>query len=157
MTHHTLRSSAQRAFVSLACLGLLLGCGEQLDPASLLNKTRPLGIRFSVQGEPARTRPAADETLDLTLLMGHAAEELPVSFFAVFCVPEDSTRGVPFCAIDDSGEPTLVGGIRSGADVLGDPSFTLDIPSEEELDALVAFLKYSSEINTNDWPPNVEG
>ena len=56
MTHHTLRSSAQRAFVSLACLGLLLGCGEQLDPASLLNKTRPLGIRFSVQGEPARTR-----------------------------------------------------------------------------------------------------
>jgi len=29
--------------------------------------------------------------------------------------------------------------------------------SEEELDALVAFLKYSSEINTNHWPPNVEG
>jgi len=29
--------------------------------------------------------------------------------------------------------------------------------SEEELDALVAFLKYSSEINTNNWPPNIEG
>ena len=29
--------------------------------------------------------------------------------------------------------------------------------SDEELDALVAFLKYSSEIDTNDWPPNVEG
>jgi len=29
--------------------------------------------------------------------------------------------------------------------------------TEEELDALVAFLKYSSEINTNNWPPNIEG
>ncbi|MCB1928713.1 MAG: cytochrome c [Rhodocyclaceae bacterium] len=29
--------------------------------------------------------------------------------------------------------------------------------SDEELDALVAFLKYSSEIDTNNWPPNVEG
>ncbi|MCB1908514.1 MAG: cytochrome c [Rhodocyclaceae bacterium] len=29
--------------------------------------------------------------------------------------------------------------------------------SDDELDALVAFLKYSSEIDTNGWPPNVEG
>ncbi|MCB1908720.1 MAG: cytochrome c [Rhodocyclaceae bacterium] len=29
--------------------------------------------------------------------------------------------------------------------------------SDEELDQMVAFLKYMSEINTNDWPPNVEG
>jgi nitric oxide reductase subunit C len=34
------------------------------------------------------------------------------------------------------------------------PQFNL---SEEELDALVAFLKYSSEINTANWPPNIEG
>ena len=44
MTHHTLRSSAQRAFVSLACLGLLLGCGEQLDPASLANGSAEVTI-----------------------------------------------------------------------------------------------------------------
>jgi nitric oxide reductase subunit C len=34
------------------------------------------------------------------------------------------------------------------------PQFNL---SEEELDALVAFLKWSSEINTAGWPPNIEG
>ncbi|MGB5177758.1 MAG: cytochrome c [Gammaproteobacteria bacterium] len=29
--------------------------------------------------------------------------------------------------------------------------------SDEELDALAEFLKYASEINTADWPPNVQG
>ncbi|MCK9260043.1 MAG: cytochrome c, partial [Azoarcus sp.] len=34
------------------------------------------------------------------------------------------------------------------------PNFHL---SDEELDHIVAFLKYSSEINTSNWPPNIEG
>jgi len=34
------------------------------------------------------------------------------------------------------------------------PHFDL---SEQDLDDLVAFLKYASEINTNNWPPNIEG
>ncbi|HEB82693.1 MAG TPA: cytochrome c [Gammaproteobacteria bacterium] len=34
------------------------------------------------------------------------------------------------------------------------PQFNL---SEEELDAVAAFLKYTSEINTNNWPPNIQG
>jgi nitric oxide reductase subunit C len=34
------------------------------------------------------------------------------------------------------------------------PQFNL---SEEELDALVAFLKWTSEIDTANWPPNIEG
>jgi nitric oxide reductase subunit C len=34
------------------------------------------------------------------------------------------------------------------------PQFNL---SEEELDDLVAFLKWTSEIDTNNWPPNNEG
>lgn len=34
------------------------------------------------------------------------------------------------------------------------PQFNL---SEEELDALAEFLKYSSEIDTNNWPPNIQG
>jgi nitric oxide reductase subunit C len=34
------------------------------------------------------------------------------------------------------------------------PQFNL---SEEELDALVAFFKYTSEIKTGNWPPNKEG
>ncbi len=34
------------------------------------------------------------------------------------------------------------------------PQFHL---TDQELDDLVAFLKYTSEINTNHWPPNIEG
>lgn len=34
------------------------------------------------------------------------------------------------------------------------PQFNL---SDEELDAIAEFLKYSSEINTNGWPPNIQG
>jgi nitric oxide reductase subunit C len=34
------------------------------------------------------------------------------------------------------------------------PQFHL---SDEELDNLVAFLKYASEIKSNNWPPNIEG
>jgi nitric oxide reductase subunit C len=29
--------------------------------------------------------------------------------------------------------------------------------SDEDLDAIAGFLKYSSEINTNHWPPNIQG
>lgn len=34
------------------------------------------------------------------------------------------------------------------------PQFNL---SEEDLDALAEFLKYTSEINTANWPPNIQG
>ena len=34
------------------------------------------------------------------------------------------------------------------------PQFNL---SEQQLDDLVAFLKWTSEINTENWPPNIEG
>lgn len=34
------------------------------------------------------------------------------------------------------------------------PKFDL---SDDELDALVAFLKWTSQINTANWPPNIEG
>ena len=34
------------------------------------------------------------------------------------------------------------------------PQFHL---SDEQLDAVAAFLKYASEIDTNNWPPNVQG
>jgi nitric oxide reductase subunit C len=34
------------------------------------------------------------------------------------------------------------------------PQFNL---TEQELDAIAEFLKYSSEINTNNWPPNING
>lgn len=57
-------------------------------------------------------------------------------------------RGGEFIKIWMKTQPTNAPGRRQM------PQFNL---SEQELDALVAFLKWTGEINTADWPPNIEG
>jgi nitric oxide reductase subunit C len=57
-------------------------------------------------------------------------------------------RGGPFIKGWLKAMPTNVPGRRQM------PQFNL---SEQELDDLVAFLKWTSEINTQGWPPNIEG
>lgn len=57
-------------------------------------------------------------------------------------------RGPEFIKAWIKGQPTGVPGRRQM------PQFNL---SDAEIDDLVAFLKYASEINTNKWPPNIEG
>jgi nitric oxide reductase subunit C len=57
-------------------------------------------------------------------------------------------RGGEFIKIWLKSQPSGVPGRRQM------PQFNL---SEQELDDLVAFLKYASEINTAKWPPNIEG
>ena len=131
-------SSTTSTFSRLAALALIFagGCASGLDPASLLNKTRPLGVRVEVIGERPRTTPLPGESAELRILMGHAEEVQPVSFFALACVPAPVRIGVGFCEFDDANNPVLVGGFSSGDDVMGDPSFTLDIPDDDALDAL---------------------
>lgn len=57
-------------------------------------------------------------------------------------------RGPEFIKAWIKAMPTNVPGRRQM------PQFNL---SDEELDALVEFLRYSSEIDTAGWPPNIEG
>ena len=57
-------------------------------------------------------------------------------------------RGPEFIKGWIKGQPTGVAGRRQM------PQFNL---SDEELNDLVEFFKYTSEINTNNWPPNIEG
>jgi nitric oxide reductase subunit C len=57
-------------------------------------------------------------------------------------------RGAAFIKVWMKAQPTGTPGRRQM------PQFNL---SDEDLDALVEFLKFSSEINTANWPPNVEG
>ena len=57
-------------------------------------------------------------------------------------------RGGEFIKAWIKGQPTGAPGRRQM------PQFNL---TDEELDQLVAFLKYTSEINTANWPPNIEG
>ena len=57
-------------------------------------------------------------------------------------------RGPEFIKAWIKGQPTGAPGRRQM------PQFNL---SDKDLDDMVAFLKYAGEINTNNWPPNIEG
>jgi nitric oxide reductase subunit C len=57
-------------------------------------------------------------------------------------------RGGPFIKAWIQSQPTGAPGRRQM------PQFNL---TDQELDDMVAFLKWTSEINTNNWPPNIEG
>lgn len=57
-------------------------------------------------------------------------------------------RGGDFIKAWIKGQPTNVPGRRQM------PQFNL---TDQELDDLVAFLKWTSEVNTEKWPPNIEG
>ncbi|SCK19272.1 cytochrome c [Vogesella sp. LIG4] len=57
-------------------------------------------------------------------------------------------RGPEFIKAWIKAQPTNAPGRRQM------PNFHL---TDAQLDDVVAFLKYSSEINTNHWPPNIEG
>ncbi|MFA5241125.1 MAG: cytochrome c [Sulfuricella sp.] len=57
-------------------------------------------------------------------------------------------RGGPFIKAWIQAQPTGVPGRRQM------PNFNLN---DQELDDMVAFLKWMSEVNTNKWPPNIEG
>ncbi|GBG03037.1 nitric oxide reductase subunit C [Azospira sp. I13] len=57
-------------------------------------------------------------------------------------------RGGEFIKAWIKGQPSGAPGRRQM------PQFNL---TEQQLDDLVAFLKYTSEINTANWPPNIEG
>lgn len=57
-------------------------------------------------------------------------------------------RGGDFIKMWIKGQPTGAPGRRQM------PQFDLN---DQQLDDMVAFLKWTSEINTNNWPPNIEG
>ncbi|WP_407277940.1 cytochrome c [Aromatoleum evansii] len=57
-------------------------------------------------------------------------------------------RGAEFIKAWIKSQPTGTPGRRQM------PNFNL---TEQELDDIVAFLKYTSEIDTQKWPPNIEG
>jgi len=70
------------------------------------------------------------------------------SFYAPELGNVYTRRGPEFIKSWIKSQPTGVPGRRQM------PAFDL---SEEELDALVAFLKWADKIDTAGWPPNVEG
>lgn len=116
-------------WAALLSLGFSSGCSDSLDPASLLQETRAVGLSVSVQGDPTRSDIAPGETADITIFTAHAAEELNLSYFAIFCVPEATTLGIPQCLLDENGLPELAR-FPILDEGVGDPQFTLTMPDD---------------------------
>jgi nitric oxide reductase subunit C len=108
-----------------------------------------------------RTLPTRDNSQNLTPAVAHGKKLWEVhncigchtlmgegAYFAPELVNVYPRRGPEFIKAWIKAQPTGAPGRRQM------PQFHL---TDQELDDLVAFLKYASEINTNKWPPNIEG
>ena len=129
----------RRTILRLAVpLALLAGCGDTLDPVSLVTRPRVLGFELSVEGDAERTTPRTGETLNLRLPFAFPEEAQGIDFVGVACLGVDVGFGVPFCASEDSVIAPLVS--RSVAPAFPEVSFTVpaDFPEDAELLVIAA-------------------
>ncbi|MEM1417694.1 MAG: hypothetical protein AAGH15_22540 [Myxococcota bacterium] len=98
----------RRLLLTALVLTGVVGCGDDVDPVSLVTRPRILGFDLSVEGDPERTTPAPGETLTITVPFAFPEESLDVDFQGIACFGVDVGFGIPFCAGDES-DPT--GGI----------------------------------------------
>lgn len=105
-------------FVALS----LAACAPELDPPSLLERTRVVGARVEVVGDPGRATPRPGEAATITwLITGPAPDPAALSWAFVVC---PGAGAEPICA----GEPLALSRGHESA-----PVFTLPVPSAEQL------------------------
>jgi hypothetical protein len=66
-------------------MSFVAGCGPEMDPPSLVEKTRVLGARIEVAGDTARATPKPGETAKVTWLITAPAEVPPLGWAFVLC------------------------------------------------------------------------
>ena len=103
------------------------GCAETFDPPSVLEKTRILGVRVEVDGEPERSSPRPGETTTSRFFIAGPAALEPTSYAFFACVPSPTTFGLGACegepfAFDANAAPVPLGD--------GIVEFELTIPSD---------------------------
>lgn len=106
------------------------GCAEEMDPPSLIERTRVLGAQLEVEGKPGQSMPRPGEKVTVSWLMT-APDELPaVGWAFALCRAQNAQ------ALSCRGEPLTV---FQGQDV---PRFTVTVPPLDQLagaGALVLF------------------
>jgi hypothetical protein len=107
-------------FTSLWLGTLASGCASDFDPPSLVERTRVLGARVEVAGEPQRATPRPGETATVTWLVTAPAETPPLGWAFQVCLP--TTTATP-CS------PAPLAMIQ-GSDT---PSFPIVVPTAEVL------------------------
>ena len=102
MTNTTSHRPISRAIATLTPLLLLglaalliVGCGPEFDPASLINKTRVVGARIEVEGAPDRATPMPGETANVSWLVTSPGATPPLGWTFTACVPGTAGRQSP--------------------------------------------------------------
>lgn len=111
---------------------LAAGCGSDFRPASLVNRSRLVGIRLDVEDGSDRAEPAFGETFTATPLIvaPDGASPLTSAFFACALLP--SRSGVPACA----GAP-----LAAGMPVPGTaPPMRVSVPAELAAQGITSVL-----------------
>jgi hypothetical protein len=109
---------------ALLAAAVVAGCGPTFDPASLIERTRVLGARVTVDGAPERAAPAPGEAATVTWLMtSPTATTPPLGWAFALCAPNAlgnlSCDQAPLDLYQGSESPPRVTFTVPGLDVLG--------------------------------------
>lgn len=132
--------------VALAVFGS--ACADDLPAASLVIKSRPIGVRISVLGEPERSEPQPGERVRAEWWFVDPAEQQPLSWLFVTCPLADTFFGAPDCA----GDVQIPDEAVQLEPALATPDFEITAPSLEELEGaeqllMLGFVCVDGEVN----------
>jgi nitric oxide reductase subunit C len=135
------KSTARNIFWGAAVFSFLLFLGLTFDTSAQLPKR---DHRENITPEVARGKQLweMNDCIGCHTIMGEGA------YFAPELGNVYKRRGGEFIKAWIKAQPTHAVGRRQM------PQFNF---SEQDLTDLVAFLKWTSEVNTENWPPNIEG
>lgn len=141
MSERFTKSMARNIFYGSAVFFFLLFVGLTFDTSRALPKR---DHRENITNQVAMGKKVWEENncIGCHTIMGEGA------YFAPELGNVYERRGPAFIKAWIQGQPTGAPGRRQM------PQFHL---SDEELDALVAFLKWTNEVDDANWPPNIEG
>lgn len=105
----------------------LMSCGDELDPASLINGPRVLGARAVIDAEPTRAWPNPGEEARIDFVVVSPAEAQMVSWGLVACPLAERSFGIDECG----GEPIGLG-VQTTPVALADgaPSVSFEVPAD---------------------------
>ena len=125
-----------KRFVPFLLLILVVGCGESLDPASLVLNLRGVAALWEVDGEPERPNPRPGETVTATIRVIDRGPRPPIQWRFVACVPEFTLFNTPVCRGIIEPCDNCEGADTTGAD----PMMRFQVPDDatvEEVDEVL--------------------
>jgi len=86
-----------------------VGCAEELDPPSLIERVRVLGARVEVEGRPDEATPRPGEQVKVTWVMAAPGDVPPVGWAFTLCQGQSlACTGEPLAIVQGQGAPEFV-------------------------------------------------